>query len=99
MRHAPRLAPRLALTALLAVAASSLVTDGAGADDVSGDAARCAAAFARTCARCHRNVDAIAVGLSPSQPQTVQALDRFLATHFASDGAMRQDIIAYLLAR
>ena len=84
----------LGLSIAVLLAAGSV----AWADALTGDAAKGADAFASACARCHRSPDRVATDANLDQPETVYALDDFLATHHTSDAVMRANIIAYLLA-
>lgn len=91
-----RCAPTKAFIVALAIAASA---PAALAQDNEGDPTKGASDFSRYCARCHRDVSKVAPDLSLEQPQTLYALDDFLATHHTTDATMRADIIAYLLTR
>jgi cytochrome c553 len=69
----------------------------ARADDLQGDAARGATDFTKACTRCHKTPDQVAAKVDITKPETVYAMDDFLATHHTTDAVMRADIVAYLL--
>ncbi len=83
----------LALLACLAGVSAAL------AGNEEGDPANGADAFRSHCARCHKSPDSIAKNLNISEPESLYALDEFLATHHTDDATMRSDIIAFLLQR
>ena len=62
-----------------------------------GDPEAGASAYARDCAKCHRDPVALAAKLSELE-NPAAALDAFLARHRAPDPARRADIVAFLTA-
>lgn len=82
-------------TAILILAA--LIAGAPGLPLRAGDAVAGAAAYARDCARCHRDAEALRAAVATA-PDPVAALDAFLARHRAPDPARRADIVAWLTA-
>lgn len=82
----------------LCIAAAFMMLAPAALAQQEASAERGAAAYAESCAECHRSAERLAGRLDGEAEAVRERLDRFLTEHHAPEAGARADIVAYLLS-